>query len=91
VVPSAAGTTISPSIIALPAPMCTFIATPGVDAHLDMLPVGAHPVAVEIDFVKPAGACRTFSVEEARAGLKNPGRGALEPMAAGLLRWKAVV
>jgi hypothetical protein len=42
VVPSAAGTTLSQSMIALSAPMCTFIAVPGVDAHLGVLPMGAH-------------------------------------------------
>jgi hypothetical protein len=37
VVPSAAGTTILQSMIALAVPMCTFIAAPGVDVHIGVL------------------------------------------------------
>jgi hypothetical protein len=46
-------------------------------------------VAIELDFVDPARTARVFSIEVASEGSINPGKGALVPIAAGLLRWKA--
>jgi hypothetical protein len=45
-----------------------------------------HAVAVELDFVNPAGAGRYLSTEVAKAGSMKPGNGALMPMAASFLR-----
>ena len=78
--PSAAGTTISPSMIALPALMCqasaaTFLKRL-VDAHLGVLDVHLNAIAVEFDLVKPSltgrhpldrgGQCRFDKAGEVR-------------------------
>ena len=53
--------------------------------------VDLDAVAVELDLVDPALAGRHLLDRRASAGSMKPGRGALTPIAAGFLRWKAMV
>ena len=69
-VPSAAGTTISPSRIAELALMCQasssdllesvgpVVAPPGEDVDRLVMQMDLHPIAVELDFVNPSGSGR---------------------------------
>jgi hypothetical protein len=60
------------------------------DLDLGVGEVDLDAVTVELDLVDPAIAAR-FSIEVASAGSIKPGRGALVPIAAGFLRWKAMM
>ena len=53
--------------------------------------VQLHPVAVELDFVDPAFADGTFSIEVASVGSMNPGKSALTPIPAGFCRWNVTL
>jgi hypothetical protein len=69
--------------------MGPIVSAPGVDLDLGIGEVDLDAVAVLISWIQrsPFGA---FSIELASAGAIKPGKGALAPIAAGFLRWKAM-
>jgi hypothetical protein len=67
------------------------VAVPREDPDVLVGDVKLDAVAVELDLVNPAVAARDLLDGEARAGSTKPGNGALIPMAAGFLRWNAML
>jgi hypothetical protein len=63
------------------------VAAPGKDLGRRVSDMDLHAVAVELDLMNPTLAARNlFSIEVARAGAMNPGKGALMPTAGGFGR-----
>jgi hypothetical protein len=62
------------------------VATAGEDLDRLVGKMDLDPVAVELDFVKQRVPDGTFSIEVAKAGSMNLGKGAFTPMAAGFRR-----
>ena len=64
------------------------VAAAGEDPDGVVVEMKLDAVAVELDFVEPALA-GTLSITDASDGSMKPGNGALTPIAAGFLGWKA--
>jgi hypothetical protein len=70
----------------LPEALGPVIAAAGEDLYRCVSQMDLNAIAVELDFMDPARAAGTFSIDVASAGSINPGKGAFTPIAAGFLR-----